>query len=254
MSVKVNITFSCNSECLYCNTAKPNSSVIDPIFVGKVFSDMAINSEIVYFTGGECTLYPKVLVECLATSKSRENRNILVTNGIIFFEDSNIDEVFISIDGPYEFSNCFRYGKKNHDVVITNLKHYMGLYEKVTIQCVIHPMNVNRFFEVDSYLKEFGCKINYHLYTGKWYTVPPECILKGIAKTNPLCKPCFLCKTPQIVLNPDMTVLKPCLDHILKIDKTCSLWKECDQIGCVTCSDVKKKLLQYRVEDYYNDK
>lgn len=166
-SLLIDITYRCNLRCKHCYNKESLLESYESDIDYNVFCKLIKNNDInhIHLLGGEPLLYNTL------DKVVKEHKNIIFsvnTNGLLLnksindglFENKNIKEVTISVDGFDQESNDCTRGHNTFSKVLYNYKklvEYKKLYRKdliISIATVLLPSNVFAFKE--SFFKTFG--------------------------------------------------------------------------------------------------
>lgn len=160
---KVNIilTHCCNLNCKHCymNASHNNNEDFENVFFNtkqllfKLY-DNGINE--VMFTGGECTIFPK-LVELINYAKEIGFKVEIFTNGMILNKEmlNLVDACYLSIDGLEIKHNFIRGNKHSFNNLLRTLD-YLREIDKVTyLQFTVNNYNFNDLLGISKMLLNY---------------------------------------------------------------------------------------------------
>lgn len=175
------ITSKCNLNCVYCVNDTRHAGeekTIDLNFAKKgiddFFNDRAdifgVGNNMIRFYGiGEPTTRMDLVKSITEYAKKVKEKDLFVelqTNG--FFSENtakwiakNVNEVWISIDGPKEIQNRnrpSRGGKETSDIVVRNIKFLQKKGIFVGARATILPQDISKQIELIDYFNSIGIK------------------------------------------------------------------------------------------------
>lgn len=167
----LSMTNQCNLHCTYCDWEKHAYHELteldmvkaeDNIKALRAVLDSSFPSiQLIEYSGGEVTLYPKLLKIMLHTFHDKWFR--IVTNGTLITDDfieqvKKHNKIFIalSLDGNTIESNRTRFGHNlpQFERVLGNLKKLLHNNVPVMLLCTINSVNISKFHEYVRYLED----------------------------------------------------------------------------------------------------
>ena len=144
---------NCNLNCKYCfEHKKEKQSMNMDILKRSIEFVNEINARDVVLFGGEPTLNEEALIYCLENVK---DKNVLiVTNGLYTNErilnaikDKGNVVVQVSVDGNYDAMKDRVLNRKQFEKIISNLKLYQSVCERVCIHMTLTKSNIYSLYE-----------------------------------------------------------------------------------------------------------
>lgn len=175
------ITNECNLSCIYCvNDTKniKNEEAIDLDFAKAGIDDFfekrtdifgENNKMIRFYAVGEPTIRMDLVKAIKNYARKARGKDLFVelqTNGFFSTDTAkwiakNVNEVWISIDGPAEIQNRNRpakSGMKTSEIVVKNIKYLLNRGIFVGVRATIMPQDVARQIEIIDYFNSLGIK------------------------------------------------------------------------------------------------
>jgi len=175
------ITSKCNLNCVYCVNDTRHAGkekAIDLDFAKTGIDDFFKNRTDIFGTGnrmirfygvGEPTTRMDLVKAIKNYAKKVKGKNLFVelqTNGFFSMDTAkwiakNVNEIWISIDGPKEIQNRNRPVKDNigtSDVVVQNIKYLLDKGVFVGARTTIMPQDVDKQIELIDYFNSLGIK------------------------------------------------------------------------------------------------
>jgi MoaA/NifB/PqqE/SkfB family radical SAM enzyme len=151
------LTDRCNLKCSYCTLWRRNLPEMTTKQILTLVDDVKNDCVLVYLSGGEPLLRKDIGKIIEHISKQDGMFAVLFTNGILIKqkiqEIRNIDLVTISLDGPKEVHDAIR-GYGVFDRVIDAIRILKKFEIPVSVECVIHRLNVGNLKYITDFAKE----------------------------------------------------------------------------------------------------
>ena len=188
-SIFFEVTSRCNARCEHCGSSCgdfiPKDEVTKEEFC-SVLDDIAAhynpNEIMIMYTGGE-PLVKKEIFDIMDYSNKLGFINGMTSNGILIdekvvkkFEETNLQTISISLDGPKELHESFRKVPNSYEKIIKGLKLMKDCptIKRLQVTTCVNKKNIDHLDEIYKIVKDIGIK--------DWRIIPVDPI--GRANNN----------------------------------------------------------------------
>ena len=157
-TVQFEMTYSCNSNCIFCYN--PNRGIIVDKAITNNIVDILSGSNIyhIQLTGGELSLVPQINEYI---KKLKHNHAVtIVTNGLKKIENlyNKLDAVFVSLHGQKETHEYLTNNKNTYEMIINTIKYYVDIGIDVYTDTILTSRNYNELYSIVETAKKIGVK------------------------------------------------------------------------------------------------